>query len=81
MVSVSLVFWGKYISCQPNHSTFVYYHPLLETKTKNKKQKTKKQKTKKQKTKIASITLKPITVLDTTTYHNFGLVYFCWLRG
>ena len=85
MVSVSLVFWGKYISCQPNHSTFVYYHPLLETKTKTKKnkknKKQKKTKNKKQKTKIASITLKPITVLDTTTYHNFGLVYFCWLRG
>ena len=62
MVSVSLVFWGKYISCQPNHSTFVYYHPLLETKTKKQK------KNKKQKTKIASITLKPITVLDTTPY-------------
>ena len=51
MVLVSLVFWEKYISCQPNYSTFVYYHPLLKTK--------------KTKTKIASIALKPITVLDT----------------
>ena len=46
---------------------------ILSSFTGNKNKKTKK----KQKTKIASITLKPITVLDTTPYHNFGLVYFC----
>ena len=67
MVSVSLVFFEENIFLVNQ----IIQHCMLSSFTGNKNQ------NKKQKTKIASITLKPITVLDTTTYHNFGLVYFC----
>ena len=72
MVSVSLVFFEENIFLV-NQIIQHLYIIILYWKQ--------KQKNKKQKTKIASITLKPITVLDTTPYHNFGLVYFCSLRG